>query len=144
LIRVAVCGSDEWSNKDLVWDALDRLLGKHFNLTVVCRGHNGVDGFAAAWANSNEQPKWTFFLELDRYGAPIGTTKRVERIVAEARPTHLLVCPGAMADKIEEHYHHELKEAGSEIIELKHKADVIRLVVDNKPKPISLGPKSAA
>jgi hypothetical protein len=144
LIRVAVCGSDEWTNKELVWSALDRLEGKYTNLTVVTRGNNGVDGYATGWAASKEQPRWNFLLELQRFGAIKGIDARIDRIVNEARPTHVLVCPGAATDKRESHYLDELNKAGAEMVTLQHKADVIRLVIDNKPKPITPGPASAA
>ena len=87
-MRVLVCGSRTWTDKDLVFevlDGLDRLCREDF-LTVIEGGASGADRLAALWVHERENPGHECYpADWARHGRSAGPIRN-QQMLEEGEP----------------------------------------------------------
>ena len=81
---VVVCGSRNWSNKDLLFATLSNLAKKEGFSCIIEGEARGADTLARQWANLHKVPVERFPAQWSRYGKRAGMLRNYDMIVARA------------------------------------------------------------
>jgi len=82
-MKLAVVGSRDYNNTDLIADELQGYLEDYPDLVIISGGAKGVDRFAEKWANRNGVPTEIFKPDWDTHGRSAGMIRNAE-IIANA------------------------------------------------------------
>lgn len=94
-MRVLVCGGRNYTGKDLVYRALNRLhqIPVGAIATVIHGGATGADYFAASWAKDSATPCWGFPANWVKHGKAAGPIRN-QQMIDDGRPDLVLAFPG--------------------------------------------------
>ena len=84
-MRVLVCGSRDWADRDAIWCVLNGILRDNADVVVIQGGARGADYLALRWAYVNHQPNETHpadWSKHDRAAGPI----RNQQMLDEGKP----------------------------------------------------------
>ena len=101
--RIAFAGGLDCNDHRLIWDALDRIHGKHADMVLLHGGSpKGAERIAACWAENRKVPQLVFKPDWTRH-AKAAPFKRNDALLA-TMPKGLIVFPGSgitanLADK---------------------------------------------
>ena len=91
--RIALTGGSDFGDHRLVWDTLDKTLGRHSDMVLLHgAGATGAERAAACWAESRKVPQVAFRPDWTKHrkAAPF---KRNDRML-EALPAGVIIFPG--------------------------------------------------
>lgn len=94
-MRVLVCGSRDWTDRDFIFETLSRL-HTVAPFTLLIEGecpYGGVDVMARDWANENKVPVMSFVAEFGPDGHVLGP-KRNAKMLKEGKPDIVVAFPG--------------------------------------------------
>jgi hypothetical protein len=93
-VRILVCGGRNFSDRELVFKTLDRVLDKHGGYMTIIHGcATGADALADEWSKLREIPHWCFPAEWQKFGAKAGPIRN-KRMRDLANPTQCIAFPG--------------------------------------------------
>jgi len=91
--RVLVCGGRDYTDRDALYVALDRLHADHRFATVIAGGARGADTLAVQWAEHRGIPTEVYMADWDGLGRKAGPIRN-QRMLDEGRPDLVVVFPG--------------------------------------------------
>lgn len=81
-MRLLVCGSRTFNDRDFVWSVLDRLLRDEGNIEIVINGGaQGADSLGFQWALVNHLPALTVPANWEEYGKAAGPIRNEAMLV---------------------------------------------------------------
>lgn len=92
-LRLLVCGGRDFSHRNAVFGALERVRRKRGLATVIHGGASGADELAGEWAEAEGIEVVRFPADWEREGRAAGP-KRNARMIAEGRPDAVVAFPG--------------------------------------------------
>jgi len=113
-MRVLVCGGRDYSNKDRVFDVLDKLHDEAGISCVIQGGAKGADYFAAWWADKRRVPGETYAADWENQGSFAGPARNT-RMLEEGRPDVVIAFPGGRgtSDMVR-----KARRAGVDVVEI--------------------------
>jgi hypothetical protein len=110
--RILICGSREFSNWDIFWNALHEIAWCYFArgpldnqgnftyaVTVICGGAKGADTLAMEWAAIENVNLEIYLAEWDKFGKSAGY-RRNKRMLDEGKPDIVIAFPGGIGTKM--------------------------------------------
>lgn len=93
MTRVLVCGGREYTDRNALYAALDRLHAERGFTALIAGGARGADNLAAEWANDRGVPTEIYMAEWDRLGRKAGPIRN-KRMLDEGKPDLVVAFPG--------------------------------------------------
>lgn len=90
--RIAATGGRDYTDREVVWVALDQLRAKHPDLVLVHGAARGADTLAAEWAAERGVPAEAFAADWKRFGRGAGPERNAR--MAGSGLTGLVAFPG--------------------------------------------------
>lgn len=89
--RVIVCGSRNFTDKEICFKALDQLLGENPNVEIVSGHAKGADQFGEEYAALHGIPTKVFLPDWKRYGRGAGLIRNQEMLAYSKEESSLVV-----------------------------------------------------
>ena len=89
--RVIVCGSRNFTDKEICFKALDQLLGENPNVEIVSGHAKGADQFGEEYAALHGIPTKVFLSDWKRYGRGAGLIRNQEMLAYSKEESSLVV-----------------------------------------------------
>ena len=97
VFKLLVCGGRDYTDKEAVWNLLDRAHAK-FNITHLIHGYaKGVDRLAGEWANARGVQEVSCPANWERFKNAAGPIRN--QYMAELDPNALIAFPGGKGTK---------------------------------------------
>lgn len=92
-MRVLVCGGRDFTDKDLMFDFLDKHEADYGPYTVIQGGARGADALAKEWANDLNLPVEEYKADWLLYGKAAGPIRN-KQMLDEGKPDLVIAFPG--------------------------------------------------
>jgi hypothetical protein len=92
-IRLLVCGGRDFTDRDRVFVALDRIVAFHPVALLIQGGARGADKLAGEWAARQGIPVEEFPAQWDLYGRAAGPIRNAQ-MLRESHPDVVVAFPG--------------------------------------------------
>jgi hypothetical protein len=89
--RVIVCGSRNFTDKEICFKALDQLLGENPNVEIISGHAKGADQFGEEYAALHGIPTKVFLPDWKRYGRGAGPIRNREMLSCAKEESPLVV-----------------------------------------------------
>ena len=89
--RVIVCGSRNFTDKEICFKALDQLLGENPNVEIISGHAKGADQFGEEYAALHGIPTKVFLPDWKRYGRGAGLIRNQEMLAYSKEESSLVV-----------------------------------------------------
>jgi SLOG family YspA-like protein len=92
-MRILVCGGRDFSDKQLLFDTLDRIDVERPISLVIHGAAHGADSFAGEWAMENLKAWAAYPADWTKHGKAAGAIRN-RRMLVEGRPDLVVAMPG--------------------------------------------------
>lgn len=92
-MRAIVCGGRNYSDRNRVYETLDRLVRERGLTTVIEGGAGGADQLARGWAFTRGFSVQTFHAKWSEHGRAAGPLRNAQ-MLSEASPDFVVAFPG--------------------------------------------------
>src|SRR6266446_6491961 len=92
-IRVLVCGGRDYTNREALYAALDRLHAERGFAKLIAGGARGADTLACQWARDREVPAIVYEAEWAKLGRKAGPIRN-QRMLDHGKPDLVVAFPG--------------------------------------------------
>jgi hypothetical protein len=93
MIRVLVCGGRDYTNRRILFDALDRIAERHNGVHVIQGGATGADALAREWCRERMCSYSHYPADWRAHGRSAGPIRN-KQMLDEGRPHVVVAFPG--------------------------------------------------